>query len=139
VTSTDLSHALNELRRRKISVPLPPRLPTEVEVQRAEHALGRSFPADYRRYLLEASDVVFSTLEPAVVIPDMGHLDLVEMARDAWAFGVPEGLLPFCEDNSDYFCLDDRRVVYWSHNGVAHESWPDLATWIMDVWIGEHE
>lgn len=29
------------------------------------------------------------------------------------------------------------RVSYWSHDGATDESWPDLATWIEEVWIGE--
>ncbi|WP_116919250.1 SMI1/KNR4 family protein [Tamilnaduibacter salinus] len=48
-------------------------------------------------------------------------------------------LLPFCEDNSDFYCLTPTgEVVFWSHNGSTAESWPNLATWIFQVWIGEH-
>ena len=97
------------------------------------------FPADYRRYLLEVSDVVYGTLEPAIVTPDAGHLSLVEMAEIAWdEMEVPRELLPFCEDNGDYYCLNQAgEVEYWSHNGVTDEKWKDLATWIKEVWIDE--
>lgn len=133
-----LTETIAELRSLNEPVPRPFRLPTEAEVRSAEARLGVSFPADYRRYLLEASDVAVGTLEPAVVTPDAGHLDLVSMAESAWdEADVPRDLLPFCEDNGDYFCLNARgEVVRWSHDGVADERWPDLARWIREVWIG---
>lgn len=132
-----LSDVLAELRELNEPVPKPLRLPTETEVNLAENRLGRKFPDDYRRYLLEASDVVYGTLEPAIVIPDAGHLSLVEIAESAWdEMDLPRDLLPFCEDNGDYYCLTaDGAVKFWSHNGTTDESWKDLATWIKDVWI----
>jgi hypothetical protein len=52
--------------------------------------------------------------------------------------GVPDDLLPICEDNGNYFCMNRRgQVVFWDHNGASDEKWTDLATWINDVWIGE--
>ena len=89
-------------------------------MNQAESALGVKFPADYRRYLLEASDVVFGALEPAVVTPDAGYLSLVEVAESAWdEMDLPRDLLPFCEDNGDYYCLAaDGTVKFWSHNGI---------------------
>jgi hypothetical protein len=130
--------AIAELRRRALSVPIPLHVPTEVEVAAAERELGSALPPDYRRYLLEASDVVYDGMEPALVVPDAGYRDLVAMARVAWGLGVPHDLLPFCEDNGDYYCLTTAgRVRFWSHNGTTDESWMDLGTWIIDVWIGE--
>jgi hypothetical protein len=29
--------------------------------------------------------------------------------------------------------------VYWDHNGPSDESWPDLASWIRDVWLEEND
>lgn len=134
-----LPDVLSELRGLNEPVPKPLRLPTTAEVNLAENTLRLKFPEDYRRYLLEASDVVFGTLEPAVVTPDAGHLSLVEMAEAAWdEMELPRDLLPFCEDNGDYYCLaPDGTIRFWSHNGTTDESWPDLATWIKEVWIEE--
>lgn len=133
----NLPDVLAELRDLNEPVPKPLRLPTETEVNLAENSLGIKFPEDYRRYLLGASDVVFGTLEPAVVTPDAGHLSLVELAESAWEeLELPRDLLPFCEDNGDYYCLaTDGTVTFWSHNGATDESWADLATWIKQVWI----
>lgn len=130
-----LKEAIRELRARNKPVPIPRRLPTEAEVNAAERRLGFTFPPDYRQYLLEASDVVFGYPIPAAV-PPRGHDDLVEVAETAWELGVPRNLLPFCEDNADYFCLNgEGEVVYWSHDGVVDERWADLASWIQEVWI----
>jgi hypothetical protein len=51
---------------------------------------------------------------------------------------VPRELVPFCEDNGDYCCIGkDGRVTLWSHDGMFSGEWPDLAQWILEVWIGE--
>ena len=73
-----------------------------------------------------------------MVIPDAGSLDLMQTTRAAWALGVPFDFLAICEDNGDYFCLDGDTVRFWSHDGATSESWPDLATWITEVWLGEN-
>ena len=45
--------------------------------------------------------------------------DLIESATAAWEiWGVPRDWLPFCDDNSDFYCLDGDRVRFWSHDGV---------------------
>ena len=134
----NLSDVIAELRELNEPVPEPLRLPTPDEVSAAEDRLVMKFPADYRRYLLEASDVVYGALEPAIVIPDAGHLSLVDIAETAWnEMEVPLDLLPFCEDNGDYYCLTEAgEVEYWSHNGTTDEKWANLATWIEEVWIG---
>src|ERR1041385_8614576 len=98
-----LETAIETLRERNEPVPRPFRLPTEAAVAAAERKLGVMFSADYRYFLLHGSDVAYGILEPAVVIPDCGHLDLVEMVQAAWEVGVPRDDLPFCEDNGDYY------------------------------------
>jgi SMI1-KNR4 cell-wall len=133
----EITQAIAELRVRNEPVPKPLRLPTEDEVAGAERELGIDFPPDYRRYLLEASDVVFSTKEPCVVTLRGTRLDLVTVVREAREMGVPRDWLPFCEDNGDYYCLAGNTIRYWSHNGETDEQWPDLGTWIDQVWIGE--
>jgi hypothetical protein len=135
----NLTEVIAELRELNEPVPKPLRLPTEAEVAAAENQLGVKFPSDYRQYLLAASDVVYGSLEPAIVTPDAEHLSLVEIAETAWdEMEVPRELLPFCEDNGDYYCLNQAgQVEYWSHNGSTDEKWKDLATWIKEVWIDE--
>jgi hypothetical protein len=133
-----LPEVIEELRALNEPVAVPARLPTEPEVDAAEERLGVHFHPDYRYFLLNAGDVTYGTVEPALVTPGAGALDLVDMANRAWVNGVPEELLPFCESNGDYYCMEeDGGVVYWSHDSASEESWPNLAEWIRDVWIEE--
>ena len=103
-----LDEVIRKLRQLNETVPKPLRLPTTKEVCMAESKLNFTFHPDYRHYLLQASDVVFGTKEPCTVTPGGGHTDLVEVARTAWAdVGLPNDLLPICEDNGDYFCMEE--------------------------------
>ncbi len=100
--------------------------------------MGLLFPPDYRRFLMEASDVIVGTIEPATITNPQSHTHLPDIANSAWSLGVDRSWLPICEDNGDYFCLTPRgAIAYWSHNGPTGEQWPDLAAWIQDVWLAE--
>jgi hypothetical protein len=134
----NLEEIIRELRERNEPVPKPLHLPTAQEVEEAQRKLRVTFHPDYRRYLLEASDVVYGALEPATVTPGSGHTELIGIAQDAWELGVPRSLIPLCEDNGDYYCMNKAgQVVFWSHDGLADERWADLATWIKEVWIDQ--
>jgi hypothetical protein len=132
-----IDDAIRELRSRNEPVPLPLRLPTVAEVDAAETRLGVRFPAEYRRYLLEASDVVYGTKEPVTITRPESRTDLFQVAHSAWqGYGVPRDLLPLCEDNADFYCMNAAsEVVFWSHNGLSADRWPSLAHWIRDVWL----
>ena len=62
----------------------PFRPPTDAEIAAAEQRLGVSFHPDYRAFLKGGGDVANATLEPAVILPGSGHLDLFEIAETAW-------------------------------------------------------
>jgi hypothetical protein len=81
--------------------------------------------------------VANAVFEPAVILPGADRLDLFKIAAAAWGImGVPRDLLPFIEDNGDYFCLtSDGEVVYWSHNGSTDERWPTMAAWHQQVCV----
>lgn len=133
-----LDSVIKELRDLNLEVPTPPCLPTEEEVDSAEEQLGVQFHPDYRRFLLEASDAVVPSKEPATVTSPPGRYDLVVNARIAWTkMGLPPELLPICEDNGNYYCMNmDGEIAFWSHGVVSYERWANLATWIKEVWIG---
>ena len=134
-----LDEAILHLRSLNEPVPKPMRLPTPQEVDAAEQRLGRTLPPEFRKYLLEASDVVFGTKEPVTLTRPSSHTDLHKVCEHAWnAFGVPKELTPICEDNADFFCLNRAgEVIFWTHNGQSSEKWPDVAAWIEECWIGE--
>ena len=133
----EISDVIKELRELNELETKHFRLPKKNEVAEAETRLGVKFSEDYKQYLLEASDVVYGAIEPAVVVPNSGYLNLVEVADSAWnEMEIPRDLLPICEDNGDYYCLNEKgEVVFWSHNGAADEKWDSLADWIKEVWI----
>jgi len=133
-----LDQAIAELRRRNEPVPLPWRLPTSSEVEAMEVALGVRFPDDYRRFLLEASDVVLGTLVPATITNASDYTYLPAVVASARDYGVPAHLFPICEDNADFYCLaPSGEIVFWSHNGATDDRWPSLAHWLLQVWLGE--
>jgi hypothetical protein len=136
-----IDEAIAQLRELNEPVPKPMRLPNEEEVSTAEQRLDVKFHPDYRRYLLGASDVVFGSMEPATITDPESHTDLFQMCESAWdEMELPKSLLPICEDNGDYYCMNPKgQVVFWSADGGTDEKWPDLATWIEEVWIGENE
>jgi hypothetical protein len=135
-----IDQAIAALREMNEEVPQPMRLPTDQEVDAAQKELGVTFHPDYRKYLLQASDVVFGTKEPATITDAESHTYLPTVAEDAWEMGVPKKLLPICEDNGDYYCMNQKgQVLYVSADGETMEKWSDLAAWIEEVWIGEDE
>jgi len=137
-----LDEAIAQLRELNEEVPKPLRLPQTAEVSAAEKRLGVKFHPDYRKFLLEAGDVTFGTLEPATLTVRRSPNDLLAVCESAWdEMDLPRELLPFCEDNGDYYCMNEAgEVVFWSHNdGEETEKWPSLAAWIEEVWIGENE
>jgi len=112
------------------------RAPTDAEISDAETKLGVQFPSAYREFLKNGGDVANAKFEAAVVIPNAGHLDIMEIARAAWACGVPRVLVPFVEDNGDFFCVSSQgEVTYWSHNGGTEERWPTFQAWFQQVCV----
>ena len=133
----NLPEVIAELRELNEPVSKPFRLPTEAEISAAEKRLNIKFHDDYRQFLREASDVVVGTLEPAMVAADCGYLNLCEIAEYAWdEMELPLTLLPICEDNGDYYCLNKKgEVEFWTADGAINEKWDNLAVWIKEVWI----
>jgi len=115
----------------------PFRIPTDAEIANAEKKLGFQFHDDYRNFLKSGGNVANATLEPAVILPGSGHLDIFEIAETAWnVMGLSKDLLPFIEDNGDYFCINrNGEIFYWSHNGTTNEKWPNIATWHKQVCV----
>jgi hypothetical protein len=135
--------ALELLRSLNEEVPHAPQLSTHDDVRNAEEKLGVAFPPSYVKYQLQYSDVTFGTYEPYHLFQDGSYLDLVASVDEARENGLPDHLLPFVEDNSDYFCFDlqsagpEYKVAFWSHNGKQGETWSNFLDWVERCWIGE--
>ncbi|MCP4251947.1 MAG: SMI1/KNR4 family protein [Candidatus Scalindua sp.] len=132
-----MEEAIINLRELNEPVPKPLLLPTIEEINKIQGECNTKFHTDYVSYLLEASDVVYGVLEPATITDPESHTHLPDIANDAWEdMNVPKDLLPICEDNGDYYCMNSSgEVVFWSHNGLSNEKWSSLAVWIKEVWI----
>jgi hypothetical protein len=134
-----MERVIEKLRNLNEPVPKPLRLPSREEIINIQIQLGLEFHPDYIQYLLEASDVVFGVLEPATIPVESGHTFIGNVVNSAWKMGVPKTLVPIAEDNGDFYCMNESgEVIFWSHNGATDEMWPNLETWIQEVWIDEN-
>lgn len=131
----DLLHELSE------DVPVPLELPDDDLLVEIEEQLLLPLPDDLRVYLLEASDVVYGTLEPVTASDPRSHTFLPEVAAQAWNDGLPRHLIPICQAGDAYYCIrEDGEVLYWNgqklgKNPDGIKQWPNLWEWIRDVWL----
>ena len=132
-----LASVIDRLKSVRMELPIQQYLPDDVVLDQYEQEIGVEFPNDYREFLKTASDSMYNGKAALRVTQDKGHSsELAEAIINAQQIGVPKNWIPICEDNGDYFCIvPDARIVFWDHNGQNDESWPDLASWIEQVWI----
>ena len=127
---------IDMLRDSNQPVPVPLDLPGEDVLVEVEEQILLPIPRDMRTYLLEASDVIFGSLEPVTAADPYSHTYLPEVAAVAWSLGVPRYLVPLCEDNGSYYCVEpEGEVVLWRDGDLTDETWPSVWHWIHDVWL----
>ncbi len=132
----DIDDVLDLLRDYNEPVPVPLDLPDEDKLVEIEEEILLPIPRDVRTFLLEASDVVYGSLEPVTAADPNSHTYLPEVTATAWAMGVPRHLLPICEDNGSYYCAEpDGEILFWRDGDMTDESWPSIWHWIRDVWL----
>jgi len=112
-------------------------LPDDALIAQYEKEIGFTFSSDYKKLLQEVGNIYYGTIELLSVTTDKElYGELSTAINDAVSIGVPESWLPICEDNGSYYCLDKQGCVrYWTGDGGSEEQWPDLASWVKDVWI----
>lgn len=131
-----MDEIIEELRERNEPVPTPLELPSEDDLVLVEEALLLSLPKDYRVFLLEVSDVVYGRIEPATATDPQSHTYLPEMAAIAWDQGLPRHLLPICERNQGYDCIDpDGEVSHWYQGTFEETTWESIWDWAHKVWL----
>src|SRR5690554_1010937 len=99
-----MDEVIEELRQRNESVPVPLDLPDEDDLVLIEEALFLPLPKDYRAFLLQASDIVCGSIEPATVADPNSHTHLPHLAAQAWSVGLPRQFIPICEHQDQYHC-----------------------------------
>ncbi|WP_215755505.1 SMI1/KNR4 family protein [Acetobacter sp. P5B1] len=113
-------------------------LPDDFLIREYEKNIGLKFPNDYKKILKNVSNAFVGYISLLTLNKEMGGIygELLTTLKEARAQGLPKTWLPICEDNGDYYCiLPDGKISFWSHNGVSHETWPNLATWAEEVWL----
>lgn len=119
-------------------------LANESEIEKIEYELGISFPNSYKTFaksylsigLRGIQFLPLSSSEPMYLLSELNN------ARNY--FDLPNHLIPFINDNDDYYCFDlnsnssDYKIVYWSHNGSTNEKWDNFLDWIEKCLIGEY-
>jgi hypothetical protein len=131
-----MEEILDLLRDHNIEVPVPLDLPDEDQLVLIEEELLLPIPRDVRQFLLEASDVIFGTLEPVTAADPNSHTYLPEVTAVAWSLGVPRYLLPICEDKGAYYCADpEGEIVLWEKGELTEHTWQSIWQWVRDVWL----
>ncbi|MGM8227165.1 SMI1/KNR4 family protein [Cellvibrio sp. ARAG 10.3] len=135
-TDMEAEEIIDMLRDSNQPVPVPLDLPDEDVLVEVEEQILLPIPRDMRTYLLEASDVIYGSLEPVTAADPYSHTYLPEVAAVAWSLGVPRYLVPLCEDNGSYYCVEpEGEVVLWRDGDLTDETWPSVWHWIHDVWL----
>lgn len=131
-----MEEILDLLREHNEKVPVPLDLPDEDQLVLVEEEILLPIPRDMREYLLTASDVVFGSLEPVTAADPNSHTYLPEVAAVAWSLGVPRYLMPLCEVNGAYYCVEpEGEVVFWRDGDLTEDSWATVWYWVRDVWL----
>lgn len=132
-----MNDIIDELRELNVPVATPLELPTDDQLLDVEEAILLPIPRDMREYLLNASDVIYGTMEPVTAADPHSHTYLPEVCAVAWSIGVPRHLMPICEYRGEYYCVTpEGQVLHWA-DGVLNEDsgWEHVFEWIQDVWM----
>ena len=121
-------------------MPVPLELPEEELLVEIEEQILINLPFELREFLLKVSDVVYGRLEPVTVTDPQSHTYLPEVASVAWSLGVPRELVPICEDQGNYYCVEqDGTVLLWDgeEEDLTDDSWDSVWHWVREVWLEE--
>ena len=127
---------IEQLRERSETVSLGLELPSEDQLVVVEEEILIPLPHDLRVFLLEVSDLIVGSLEPATAADPRSHTYLPEMCANAWDAGLPRENIPICQYRGGYAAIaEDGKVFFWSPDGAEDEPWDDIWRWCRDVWL----
>lgn len=120
--------------REPLSTPLT--LPDHEDLLTIEEALLLSIPTEFRRFLLNVSDIVYGYIEPATASDPNSHTYLAELASQAWNIGLPRDVLPVCEYKGGYASIDQEgRMAFWKDGDFTNEEWESIWHWTREIWL----
>ncbi|MCC5518645.1 SMI1/KNR4 family protein [Vibrio splendidus] len=107
------------------------KIPTDIEIKEAQEKLGFIFPSEYVAFIKSGYDLGDAPLEALEIVNPPSYADIYEALESARkSYGLPVELMPICEDNSDYYCINQKgEVVFWSNNGTTDEKWKNVTIW----------
>lgn len=131
-----MQEMIDELREVAEEVPVPLELPEHDQVVDAQEQILMPLPADFREFLMEATDIIFGSLEPVTVADPSSHTYLPEVTSMAWSLGMPREMIALCESAGGYYCVaQDGEIKLWRDGEYDEEVWENIWYWIRDVWL----
>ena len=134
-----MEEVIEQLRELNEPVPVPLELPEEETLVEIQEQILIHLPFALREFLLQVSDVVYGRLEPVTASDPQSHTYLPEVAATAWSLGVPREFVPLCEDQGNYYVVEeDGTVLLWEADTTEineDESWESVWHWVRDVWL----
>jgi len=133
----DIIEQLQELSEH---VPVPLDLPEDDDLLEIEETLLLPIHPSLRKFLLEASDVIYGSLEPVTAADPHAHTYLSDVTAQAWDDGMPREFMVICEVADGYYCInhEDGEITFWSRELFdmdPEQHWDSLWDWIEDVWL----
>lgn len=135
--NNELHKVISELKRlsgdERNSLPLP----DDELIKQYEKEIGFNFTSDYKEAIKTVGNIFYGTIDLLSLTKERNYYgELAPALADAREQGLPETWLPISEDNGSYYCIDPEGIVrYWTTDGYSDDHWPDLASWIKEVWI----
>lgn len=131
-----MDEIIEELRALNVEVLSPLELPDDEDILDVESQLFVTIDGDFRDFLLTVSDVICGSLEPVTVADPNFHTYLPEVAAVAWDQGLSREMLPLCEADGGYYCVDmEGQVSFWQDGEYSDDSWEHVWLWVQDVWM----
>lgn len=112
-------------------------LPDDDLITQYEKEVGFKFTSDYKDVIKSIGNVFYGTIDLLSLTKERKYYgELAQSLNDAREQGLPENWLPISEDNGSYYCIDPEGIIrYWTTDGYSNDHWPNLASWIKQVWI----
>lgn len=131
-----MEDVIDELRELAEAVPVPLELPEDEDIVLVEEQILIPIPYEFRQFLLNVSDVVYGTIEPVTVMDSSSHTYLPEVTATAWELGLPRHLVPLCEKEGGYYCVEqDDTVKFWYQGEFTEDTWQSVWQWASDIWL----
>ena len=131
-----MQELIDELRDMAEDIPVPLELPEHDQLVIAQEQILMPLPFDFIEFLLEATDIVYGSIEPVTIADAHSHTYLPEVTAMAWSLGMSRELVAVCESRGGYYCIDEGgEIRFWKDDEYEEETWENIWYWLRDVWM----